>query len=397
MVVVNPPLVPPTDTLEGLPLTIYGNSYAWMAQNPPMSQRRYFDRVANRMRDYLVSTAMPPAPGTAINNGVNGYLMEDTANFAAATYTAQTNHGTVAATWVPGLLNGGVVIIEGGRNSAGWDAFTSPAKSRLGFTNALDALIRNIRAQTILQDTNAAWTYTGTWTNQANVTFPGGNRHFSTTVGDHADCAFNLASAQDCSVILIGFDSTSNVGSAFTVLLDSVDITASLAAAGYPTTSQNQCCQTKMVAAPIQWVPIAIPLGKLAAGAHTVRITQAGTAGQLLMGFQLLQTSPSPPTIVVNKIAQVGPTGYSAYVGAAASWATDQIYNGLIDTVVARFPNDQSVLKFDPNANGWNYPTMIYSGDGQQLHPNDLGSACYADGLIALLDGLPSRSGLVSV
>lgn len=370
----------PSTVVEGLTMYAYGHSY--LAVSASIAQRRYFERLSSRLRS-----------GAAFNSGGSGWLCHDAAAYAHGTLTANVARGNnLAGTWTPAPLVGGFVILDVARNDAGWDGIAS-TKHRAGFVNALDALIRLIRSGSGLQDTNAAFVYDATgWTAQSATNFSGGTAHYTTTPGKKVTITTPVGT--DFDLMTVGFDSVVT-GAAFTVTVDGVNIMSSLAVAGYPTTTKNQVAQDHVTTS--QWTPMAIPLRGLSNQAHTVVLTHAGNSGEYLYANRLLTPTSTPPTIIIPKIARLPSAGYAAYTGASASWTTDQIYNGLIDQVVARFPSDQTVITWDPNANGWDYTTMIASTDGQSLHPNDLGMACYADGIISILNALPARKGLIVV
>ena len=100
-----------------------------------------------------------------------------------------------------------------------------------------------------------------------------------------------------------------------------------------------------------------------------------------------------------SKVLEVGTsTGYStSYPGVGASTTIDDIYNGIIDTVVARFPSDNSIKVIDPNAAGWDPTTMIGNTDGFHIHKNDKGERFYCDMYMAVINALQPREGLVKI
>lgn len=387
----------PNAAVEGVSLSGYGNSYQQVGT--AICQRRYWERI----HDWLRS----PIAVASGAHGVSSMIASDISNYAHSAVSLTTAYATGVATWAPATTNRGVVIWEGVRNDAGWDGISTTAKSRAGFVNGLDSFLRLIRAGSSLQDTNAAFVYTGTWTNSPNVKVPGSNSHNTTTPGDHVTVTTPVGT--DFDLIILGGDTTI-VGPAFTVTVDGVDITAALAAAGFPVTANAQFSETKQVAT-CPWVPLAIPLRGLSNAAHTVVVTHAGSAGQTLFVNRLLTPSAAPPTVIINKANQLPAGGYANYVTngnalGSPSFATDQIYNGLIDTVVARFGAvttltssakaiaDRSIVVFDPMAAGWDPTTMIASTDASHIHPNDKGMGCYADGLRAALNALSPRNGI---
>lgn len=398
----------PTSAVEGANLYGFGNSY--LAVVSPIAVRRYWERLFAWIRTGNPANA---------NRGVSSSIASDISNFVHGTFSLATASGTLTGTWAPSANNRGIVIWEGIRNDAGWDGISgSTARSRAGFVNGLDSALRLFRSQTAIQDTTVGppgFAFTGTWTSSANTKVPGGNSHSSTTPGDFATFTFTFTGT-DADVTLLGADTTIT-GAAFTVTIDGTDVTSTLAAAGYPTTTNAQMCETKNIAA-APWVPLAVPARGLSSGSHTVKITHAGTAGQSLFVCRALIPSPAPPTVIVPKANQLGTgvnTGYNSYVSlgntlGSPSYTTDQIYNGLVETVLTRFgalsqlgslafakaTADQSLATGDPVLAGW-LTSMISSGDAAGVHPGDSGMACYTDMLRSIINALSPRNGLLAI
>lgn len=368
----------PSNVVENVALYAYGNSYLYPTGN---AQVIYFDRLKRRLN-----------PATALNFGNSGMLAADACSHAYGTFTALHEAGTAAGTWTPAAFVGGVVVLDLVRNDAGLDGTTTSggttAKSRAGFTNALDALIRLIRASVKTEDTAAGWTYTGTWTADAgNNTLSNNTAHHTSTPGDKATITMT---GTDFDLIILGFDASGAglTGAAYTVKVDGVTFTTG--------TANDQTRKTGHTPPNTGYSQLAVPLRGLTSASHTIEVSHTGTAGTYLYVDALLTAGTTPPTVIIPKCPQLTTAGYSAaYPGVGAGWTTDQVYNSLIDTVVARFPNDQSVVAWDPNANGWNPSTMIGNTDGFQVHLNDVGNGFYADGLMGVLNTLTARNGLV--
>ena len=86
----------------------------------------------------------------------------------------------------PSVANRGLIIWEGVHKDSDWDGIGTNAKSRARFVKGLDSFLRLLRAQSSLQDTDAAFVFTGnSWTNAANAKVPGGNSHNTTNPGDY--------------------------------------------------------------------------------------------------------------------------------------------------------------------------------------------------------------------
>jgi len=376
--------VMPNDTISQAPLGVIGNSYG--AINRTIAKQRYPERLARRIR------------GSFGNSCVSGMLVHDIASFIYGSFTKATGGSPstpVVGTQNPSPATYGAFIVEGVRNDAGWDGGTASGntttKARAGFVAGLKAIIALLQASIWKQDTDASFVYAGTWTTQTgNVYYKGGTVHNTTVPGSTCTITTPVlpTGGGDVDVVLQAWDSGFGVsGAAYTVTVDGV---AQPALTG--TTNDAVACSVSQSTIGSQ---VTIPVHGLTAGAHTIVVTHAGSGStQNLTINGLLVRSPNPVQVVIPKAARLGTAGYAAYTGAGASWATDQIYNGLIDTVCALYA-DGSVSTFDPNAAGWDPTTGISSADPQSLHPGDFGSDLYADGLMAHLNGLAPRIGLL--
>lgn len=381
-----------SDYLEGLPVSCYGDSGGYVGLTVPSGGTvypycsvNYIDRLQRRLKS--------PAGVPGNNNSVVGAQANETAMYACSNQTAASRKGTaVSGLWTPSALPSGLVIVGTVANDVIHYAAGSGAKGQAGCQNGLDGLIRILQAQSILQDTNAAFAYTGTWTSQALAGLPGGNSHFTSTNGNHV--TVTTPAGTDFDLMLLGWDDTA-VGSTFAAFTVTVDGGAPANFAWNPGTTSLQCKQGTSVGAGFNSVPLCIPLRGLSNATHSIVVTHNDTTGRFLYVSQLLTKSPTPPTIMFVKWI------YPAAAGlAAAGITTAQIdtFNGYIDTVAARFPSDGSVLVADPLHAGWDSSTMISSQDSSaHVHPNDLGMKCWADSVMQVLarQALPPRQGLI--
>jgi hypothetical protein len=346
---------------------------------------------------------VPPTFDT--NFGISGTLVYDDEQYAAAGFLSTNASNPLVA--VSGLWNvassqGGIMFFDNLRNDAGNDGVTTnggtTAKSRAGATNGLDMFIRLIRSNAFLDDApSGSVVYTGTWTHQGSIARAmSGTQSFTSTNGDKVTITTPVGT--DFTLVLIGLDDaqTGLNGAAFTITVDGNPYPV-------PFGIQSTCSNALRFTGPQSPLTsgtgqLAIPLVGLSNQAHTVVLTHADTTGKFMLLDGLLTTNPNPRAIMLNKVAQLPQFGYNAYVangGLGASFAVDLIYNAIVDTVVNRFPKDQSILVFDPNnptnpAGVWNPATMISDG----IHPNDRGSAYYADNIMAILNTLQPRLGL---
>lgn len=379
--------LPADSMLRGLSLGMYGNSYG---AKTVCSEYIYFDRLKS-------------AIGSAVwnNLAVAGSLAADAASFAYGTFTrGRQGTNAIAATtttgvgtFVPGVASI-IYLIDIVRNDAGWDGLTTSggttAKSRAGFQNGLDSLIRRLRASSIVGNAaSPTVVYTGAWTHTGASYASEGSVSFTSANG--AKVVFTQ-SGTDFDLVLIGLDASGSgsTGTAFEVWVDGVLHTSG--------TTNNTTRKTQSGAGNTGVGQLCVPIRGLASGSHTIDVRHVGTNGTFLFVDGLIVVNPTPPTIIVCKTAELPAAGYATYTsggGVGASEATDGIYDSIIDTVVAGFPADGSIQVFDPMTVGFDPDTMIGSADGLFVHLNDRGQAFYAGELLKIIGGLPPRAGLV--
>ncbi|WP_364516301.1 hypothetical protein [Nocardioides sp. LML1-1-1.1] len=144
------------------------------------------------------------------------------------------------------------------------------------------------------------------------------------------------------------------------------------------------------------WGNMAVDLGVLPAGANTIAITASGTS-KVLVDDTLLIESLTPPTVMVMKEVQLPAAYYALFADRNASWAKTQIYNGIIDSEIAVWPNDQSVIAHDITADIPGYDPNVYisSRDGAYAHFNDPLERRAANSILKRANQLPARPGLI--
>lgn len=376
--------------LEGLPISVYGDSGGYVGLTVPSGGTvypycsvNYTDRIQRRLGN--------PAGVPGNNNSVVGAQANEVAMYACSTQTGASRKGTaVAGTWTPSALPTGVVLVGCVANDVIHYAGGSGAKGIAGCQNGLDGIVRILQAQSVLQDTNAAFSYTGTWTSQASSALPGGNSHYTSTNGNHV--TVTTPTGTDFDLMLLGWDDPATGAGTFATFTVTVDGGAVSNFSWNPGTTSLQAKVGASIGAGFTSVPLCVPLRGLSNTTHSVVVTHNDTTGRFLYVSQLLTHSPTPPTIVFLKWIYPGAAGLSA---AGITTAQIDQFNGYIDTVAARF-TDGSVLVADPLHNGWNSGTMISSQDPNHIHPNDLGMKCWADTIMRLLaQQQPPRHGLI--
>jgi len=369
----------------GTPLRAYGHSGLVGGIGTAVSN--YFSRARRRLQ-----------AKTWFNYGVASSRAADACSFAYGTVTLsrqgtgadEENVSTAAGTWTPAAFVGGVTIVDVVGNDAHWDGYTgsggTTAKSRAGFTNGLDALIRMLRAESYIEDNNAAITYAPAWSGATRTSCTGARISFTSTPTQTA----TFTARNGDALVLLSYDAAGSgfTGSTYTLTYDG--------GTAYTSGTTNDLHRKTGAVLNNGFGQMAIPIEGLTAGDHTFVLTHTGSAGHILAVDCILRESPTPQTIVVMKKFYIEPAGYAAIVGAGgigASEATDDIYNALVDTVVARFPDDGSIAVIDPNALGWDAATMVTTIDN--LHANDVGMQFLAAAVVDTINDLPARNGLV--
>lgn len=382
--------LPADHMLRCVTLGMYGNSYGAVTY---ACDQGYFDRLKSAIGSPIWA-----------NYAVSQSLAADACSLAYGTNAAQLRQGTAASMWSAttgactyngvGNAPGSVWIIDIARNDAGFDGQTASsgttAKSRAGFRNGLDALIRLLRADHVVSDSDASFVYTGSWATLTTNVLASGSAHYTFTANDKV--TITTPSGTDFDLVLIALDSVTGTGAPYEVRVD-----GSLVASG---TTHNQTRKTQLVLN-AGYSQMTVPLRGLSAGVHSIELKHVGSNGQFLYTDGLLVPSTHPPTVIVNKTAPLPAAGYATYnnwpgvTASSASEATDLIYDALIDDVIEPFAGDDSVLAFDPKATGFDTDTMIGGRDGAYVHLNDRGNAFYAGQLLKIIRNLEPRVGLV--
>lgn len=335
-------LVPVVSPLEGVPIFAYGDSYLTNFGN---TSKQYIDRIVSRL-----------GLGSLTDRGVNGYYMQDAANLAL---------GPGASVWTPGTRS--IVIIDATTNDAGYTG--ASARDLAAFQAALKALIYLLRAGSVVDqlDASVVFSVAPAWANTAfaYAQASAGTDAYTTTNGAYADITFN---GDAITVMMFQFaDGPGGVLGGANAGTWQIKQGATVLAAGSQSAGATISATTGLGTA-----PVAVPLSGFGAGSHTIRFINTDNTGALtfLDGYSI--PSATPPTVVVMKGVPIVGGAYPSYSDGAMA-----ALNALIDTVVAGFPADGSVIVCDPSP-GWNKATMLQA-DG--IHPNDRGHAQIATNL----------------
>jgi hypothetical protein len=247
---------------------------------------------------------------------------------------------------------------------------------------ALRALISWMRTAVVVDDTDAAWTYTGTWSTTALGGFgtgPTGSYHSTTTVGDKATLAVPADWPGPPCVLAIDFfiDPTTDVTA--TIKIDG--------AAGTDVRLQGSAlCDTNVAG---KHNVYCYRIKNLAAGAHTIEVSlkSQGAAGQtLFVNDARVEADPADGPIVIVPSSWRPADNYSLWAtwphgpSAGTDPATDA---GLATWKTA----EQAVVAdFDSNVVYVDIDTVLgknaaYFDPTDHTHPNPLGHSLIAQAI----------------
>lgn len=364
--------------LQGKPLRAYGESlFAWVAPstNPPykwFASAITADRIAHAIQ-----------PSDYENYALSGSFAADVCCFAYGSSAFNTRMLTGgpsplpwsrAGTWMALSDKTGLVIVDLLGNDAIHDQDASPStptKSRAGATNFLDALVRLLRASSMVGPTDASIAYTGSWSSASVALAGNGAYKYTTTPGDKVTITVTQDSI-DAVLLAVDDALASFPGASFSVKVDGSAFTTG--------TTSNQLAYKSSSYANTTAAQQCIPVHGMGAGSHTIEITHTGTSGQVLCFNAYLIPSATPPLIQLNKLEHFDATALAA---ANTSNAIMDVYSGIVATVASRF-TDGLVKVYDPLASGlWDYPTMVNTQDN--VHPLNKGTGFLAHEQIANL------------
>lgn len=349
--------VAPTTLVEGLPLYIYGNSYT---TPPAIGRATDNNHWPRRLHERLHM-------GTVAYNGHSGAVIGQIA------YNMNNNVDGAAPSrkWVTGSK--GLVIIEESINDA--VTFGTSAKAQTAYAMALRVMVELARASTRTDATNAAITYTGTWSSGTAYLVNSGKK--TSAIG--ATASFSVT-GDAVTLYWMGDQGTTSyttcdVKIAGGATVGTIDTRSQMDPYNAPGTvgtgiGANLCC-TRITG--------------LGAGTRTIEVVLTGAGGGnsfYFDGFSIPGTKP--PEIIFLKeglISNYNPNGSSA---------AREAYNALMDTVAAEYPTFVSTA--DPGV-AWD-ASCLYMGDGTGNHPNDKGYAVLTDTLAAKIKTLTYRDGL---
>jgi hypothetical protein len=313
------------DAVEGIDLYLYSHSFGVLQSPANISPNRLYQKLLfNRLHF-----------GSLTTRANSGYFAQDVAGVL-------TNINTLT----PGTT--GVVILDCAQNDLHYGASGSTmlAANLAGFKNALRAMLWYLRCSSVLQQTDASFTYGGTWTTLTQTWFMGGTLTQTVVNGATATIAVNGTD------FVLFSRATGGAQASATVTVDGTAYTT--------ITNPGSQCVTATSTLASTSAPMAIPITGLSAGAHTIVVTNTGGGGGTIFVDAIGTVSTAPPTVLVHKQVYLPDVAYTAWANGANNTTVDVI-NAAIDAVVAEFPSDNVIKTVNMNANGWDRNTMLHS------------------------------------
>lgn len=325
-------------------LITYGHSFLGEQPGVVSATSNYF---ARRLASALGLNYPTAADGTTnVKRAVNGTDIRDTQVRVAN--TSVFTPGTKALVLLMCLINTS--------RQFGWNP--------VGYTGALNAgraIMAMLNAQTRTPETDASFTYSGTWTTSAQGAASGGTTKATTVVGAYVQFT---APAGPAYISTMGRGPAVSGGAT----LNLIDVTAS-------NTTLLSLDLTKQAFTDPSMYVIRIP--DSAAG-HTVKLVHTGGTSLYFNGIFTQAKNPNPVLWVKDVIESNWPASTQFPLG---SDAVSDYYNTIIDVLAAEFPN---IIPVDPKPY-WKPTSDVSTQD--YVHPNDIGNlhlalACY-DALVA--------------
>jgi hypothetical protein len=318
------------------------------------------------------------------NNRIKTRLMMSTmTSRSTAGYWANditTNAYAGANLWTPNTR--GLVLWDGTENDLLSDGGT--AQGIVGYKNAVRAFLWILFCGTRIEHTDSSFTFpVGTWALEtAAAETSGGTANISFSAGASAQITYT---GTDAVLFLIGrqdgdtVNSTVANGGTAQVQLDGVTVATQSLSQQFikpsgPTTRARG--------------PIAIPLLGMTNTAHTITVTNTGTAGTALSVDCIAPVTSTPPEVLMFRQCYFGSGQYVNFSSAAGVDA----FNAALELVVAEFTALNKPVQTVHIENGFDTATMLSTT--QSRHPNDTGSRHYADRAVELLALRPPRLGL---
>jgi lysophospholipase L1-like esterase len=268
-----------------------------------------------------------------------------------------------AATGISGFAGpGGLHILMFGVNDLNVRGNTAGALE--GFKQDIRTYVSRLRAATVIESTNAAFSYTGTWATATDTTQNSGADYKYTTTGT----GFGIALPADFpgGTLAVGFTAQTNAGAIYSTTVGSTVYTID---ARNPYTVSSS------------YTGFVLRIPGLPAGAQTINFTVASIATIAIVDYAQWEGDDEPVIILVK---QPYPVDYSAYGSTPPGPPTDagvDAVNAIMDDVAAEF--GARVIALDTSS--LDRDASMFTSDG--LHPSDKGNATIASLILTVLAG----------
>lgn len=346
--------------LTGMPMYVYGNSYAVIPGAICTAGLEWPTQVKNRTGAPSVTSYAISA--TRIADTVAGIIND-------AGPGSGTTAPTAGSKWPGTSSRVGIVFLETMFNDVGHYSTFGGVPVAISTTNTryIDGIVAMYRAffavassETRIEQT--AGTTSGTWTNTALGAnyVSGGSLAYSTTAG--ATISFSITPPQEgpyagrVYFLTYTLDPSVGIMAPVNIKIDSRDIGNTI----LPPWEQYTYFSSQVVSTIPAVIPVDLPID---GSAHTVAFAHAGTTGQFFYADAILVPSENPNPILVGEAVWVK-TGTWTAPQVAIFRNNLQLMYPVIRDVVDEFPNTVWVPS-NMTAAG------VYSTDG--VHPNDRG------------------------
>lgn len=377
---VNPSVNKLAPNMGSWPIYVYGNSYGILAAGWFTSGKHYTQQAAARL-----------GGGSVTSYAISGKRILDVLS-ALVNQTQITGLATtpvVGGKWPGTSSRSGLVVLESSFNDCGHYATmvgtavpvalpTANTKYRDTLKKQYEAALALMSSETRIE--NASFTVSGTWTRAVNTGYSsGGAVDFTTAVGAYCEVSVTPPQrgplAGKVYLLTYALDAGSGTTSVTTVTVDGA------ANSTYTPPVWEKYTGAGGTDVTLSWsvIPVTLPLD---GAAHTVRFTQAGSAGHILYNDCLLVPSEDPNPIAVMGCELGAKVNLWNASQVAIHKANSSVLLADIKTVVAQFPHAIYVPS-TMTAEG------LSSGDG--IHPNDRGMAQRANDLAYAVQTLRPR------
>jgi hypothetical protein len=333
-------------------------------------------------KSFFALTANAGEFTSRVNRGLGGSTSVETA------YDAIT--GVNGRSWVP-LTDGGLVIVDAIINNVQLMG-NVPGAGGVGIPglqatfHSLTSLCALVRARRIIDSSESAFTYTGTWTDLSNAIFRGGSGKYTSEA--NATTRFRFTGREGC--VIVEAKASAAGGTTYGPIGVSIDGGPEVIHTLNDMAARYESASGARYGVNISNAPYPLFFGGLHSGQHEIVIRNVTAGNGLAVDIGIVGAA-NPPGIVL--VADAPRPDWSSSLAGGSNAVLAQ-YNAQLWRVADKVGGPITVA--DPTA-GWDTATMTDIANGfDGKHPNDLGHAHYASVIIPRMRGLgpnPAWSG----